>query len=212
MIDDALELARAARAKIKAIPGMACAGREIIGRAGIHDLDETRLTVSAAALGITGFELKRLLFDEYNIDMEQANYHDALAIVTFANRREDLDRLTAALGDIARRFAGGSPLAPAAPLPPLPEYVISPREAYFSPKKRVTWADCRGRICGEMIAPYPPRHSGHLQRRADERRGLGIPHPIQGPKGAPAGSLRPDPGKPFDYRRITFINNFYRKE
>ena len=157
MIDAALELARAARAEINTIPGIACAGREIVGNAGINDLDETRLTISAAQIGITGFNLKKMLFDEYNIDMEQADYRNTLAIVTFANQKEDLDHLVEALKDISRRFAAeGKPLPAATPLPPQPEYVISPRNAYFSPKKRIAWKDCKGKIMGEMIAPYPP--------------------------------------------------------
>ncbi len=156
MIDTALELARAAREEINRLPGIACAGREIIGNAGIADLDETRLTISAAEIGIRGFDLKQMLFEEYNIDMEQANYHDTLAIVTFANQKEDLDRLVAALADIAQKHAAGKPLPPATKLPSQPEYVISPREAYFGKKKRIAWADCKGKISGEMIAPYPP--------------------------------------------------------
>ena len=156
MIDTALELARAAREEINRLPGIACAGREIIGNAGIADLDETRLTISAAEIGIRGFDLKQMLFEEYNIDMEQANYHDTLAIVTFANQKEDLDRLVAALADIAKKHAAGKPLPPATKLPSQPEYVISPREAYFGKKKRIAWADCKGKISGEMIAPYPP--------------------------------------------------------
>ena len=156
MIDAALELAKDARSRINQIPGIACAGREIIGNAGIDNLDETRLTISAAKIGITGFDLKKMLFDEYNIDMEQANYHDTLAIVTFANQKDDLDHLVDALADIAKRFADGTPLPKATPLPPQPEYVLSPRKAYYIPKKRVKWEDCRGEICGEMIAPYPP--------------------------------------------------------
>ncbi len=157
MIDAALELARAARARINAIPGIRCAGREIVGRAGINDLDETRLTVSAAGIGITGFALKKMLFEEYSVDMELADYRNALAIVTYANDEADLDRLCSALEDISRRFAAdGKPLPPARPLPPQPEYVISPREAYFSKKRRVAWSDCRGLISAEMIAPYPP--------------------------------------------------------
>lgn len=156
MIDEALELAKAARVEINAIPGMSCAGRELIGKAGIYDLDETRLTISAAALGITGFRLQEILFEEFKVDLEQADYYDALAIVTFANCKEDMGKLIEALKVIAQRFAEGKPLQPATKLPSLPEYVMSPREAYFSKKKRVAWEECKGKISGEMIAPYPP--------------------------------------------------------
>ena len=157
MVDDASRLAIAARAEINTIEGIRCAGKELEGRAGIYKLDETRLTISAAEIGITGFALKKMLFDEYNTDVELADYRNVLAIVTFANRKEDLDRLVNALKDISKRFAkDGKPLPPARPLPPQPEYVISPREAYFAEKKRIPWKDAVGKISAEMIAPYPP--------------------------------------------------------
>ena len=156
MIDEALFLAQNARADINELSGIRCAGREIIGRAGIHDLDETRLIISAAELGLTGFEMKKMLFYDYNIDVEIADYRNIVAIVTYANVREDLDHLTSALADIAERYREGRPLTGAEPLPPIPPYVLSPRESYFSSKKRIPWADCRGKVMGEMIAPYPP--------------------------------------------------------
>ncbi len=156
MVDDASRLAIAARAEINTIKGIRCAGKELEGRAGIYRLDETRLTISAAQIGIRGFDLKKMLFDEYNVDVELADYRNVLAIVTFANKKEDLDRLVDALKDIAVRFKDGQPLPPARQLPPQPEYVISPREAYFAKKKRIPWAEAVGKVSAEMIAPYPP--------------------------------------------------------
>ena len=50
----------------------------------------------------------------------------------------------------------GKPLPKVSPLPPQPEYVLSPREAYFGETKPIWWEDAVGRISGEMIAPYPP--------------------------------------------------------
>ena len=157
MVDEALELARSARERINRIEGMRCATKEeLVGRAAIAGYDETRLTISAAALGIRGFELKKMLFDEYDIDLELADRKNALAIVTFANEREDMDRLVGALADIAKRFADGKPLGAVPPLPGRPEYVISPRDAYFSPCRRIPWEDCVGEVMAEYIAPYPP--------------------------------------------------------
>ncbi|MBR6352228.1 MAG: aminotransferase class I/II-fold pyridoxal phosphate-dependent enzyme [Firmicutes bacterium] len=157
MIDAALSLAQDARQRINKIPGVKCAGREIIGRAGIHELDETRLVISCADMGITGFDMKKLLFYDYNIDIEVTDYRNFVAIVTYANVREDLDNLVAALQDISdKNYGVGKPLQGAEPLPPLPEYVLSPRESYYAKKTRIPWSECKGRIMGEMIAPYPP--------------------------------------------------------
>lgn len=158
MIETAFELAREARASINKISGIRCATKEDLeGKAGIYKLDETRLTFSAAELGITGFDLKAMLFNEYNIDVELADYRNALAIVTFANEKEDLDKLVEALADIAERFKDGKPLPAARQLPAQPEFAITPREAYFAKnKKRIAWEDCKGKVMAEYIAPYPP--------------------------------------------------------
>jgi len=157
MIDRALELAKDAREKINNIPGVACATKaDLEGKAGIYKLDETRLTISAAEIGVTGFDLKSMLFNEYNCDVELSDYRNVLAIVTFANEKEDLDRLVNALCDIAKRFANGSPLPPARMLPPQPEFVITPRQAYAGDKTRIKWEECVGRVMAEYIAPYPP--------------------------------------------------------
>jgi len=157
MIDTALSLAQDARERINNIKGISCATKaDLEGKAGIYKLDETRLTISADEIGITGFDLKKMLFDEYSCDVELADYRNALAIVTFANAKEDLDKLVAALEDIAKRFANGAPLPTARKLPAQPEFVITPREAYFGKKKRIAWADCKGQVMAEYIAPYPP--------------------------------------------------------
>lgn len=157
MIDEALSLAQDARTRINRLKGISCATKEDLeGKAGIYKLDETRLTISAAEIGITGFDLKSMLFNEYNCDVELSDYRNVLAIVTFANEKADLDNLVNALADIAKRFENNSPLPKARLLPKQPEYVISPRDAYFAQKKRIPWAECKGRVMAEMIAPYPP--------------------------------------------------------
>jgi len=156
MMDRAVDLANEARRAINEIPGASCAGPELAGRAGIVAVDPTRLTVSADEIGVTGFELKNMLWDDYGIDMELANYRNALAIVTYANDEEDLNRLVEAMKDIAKRFAGGKPLPHMTMLTGMPEYVNSPREAYFAEKETVSWAECVGRVAAELIAPYPP--------------------------------------------------------
>ena len=157
MIDRAVELSDDARERINRIPGMSCAGKELIGRAGIHDLDTTRLIISADDIGITGFELKKMLFDEYDVEVELPDYRNVVAIVTYANEQDEIDKLVEALEDISRRFAPeGEPLPPGEKLPPQPDYVLSPRAAYFLERERVPWVETRGRIVAEMIAPYPP--------------------------------------------------------
>jgi arginine/lysine/ornithine decarboxylase len=156
MIRNAVELSNFARKSINEIEGMICVDDSIIGTAGVKELDTTRLIISARKLGITGFELKSMLFEEYNVDVELSDYINVLAIVTFANTIEEMERLVAALAEIAKKHASGREIFNEIFLPEIPQRVLTPREAFFSLKKDIPWKDAKGKIAGEMIAPYPP--------------------------------------------------------
>ena len=156
MIANAVDLSDYAREKINGIDGMVAVGKSLVGTAGVKALDTTRLIISAKELGLTGFELDRMLFEDYKIDVELSDYINVLAIVTFANIKEDLDRLINALADIAQKHKGGKVIQNEITLPPFPPHVMTPRQAYFSKKKDIPWSEARGAIAGEMIAPYPP--------------------------------------------------------
>jgi arginine decarboxylase len=57
--------------------------------------------------------------------------------------------------------ADGQALLGQAPAPvwrpgPVPEQAMSPREAYFSPSRRVRLQDAAGEVAAELVVPYPP--------------------------------------------------------
>ena len=64
------------------------------------------------------------------------------AIPYLANRLEELRDL---MGD-----------CPPIPAPPIPERVLSPRQALFAPSRVWPLEDCEGEIAACQIAPYPP--------------------------------------------------------
>ena len=64
MLEKTCQMAEDARERIRQIPGMECYGKELLGEK-IYDLDTTRLVISASALGLTGFELADILYEEY---------------------------------------------------------------------------------------------------------------------------------------------------
>lgn len=156
MIAHAVRLAQSARDRLNAIPGIRCPGGELAGRDGIAAVDPTRLIISAAELGITGFDLKSELYEKHGVDLELADHINALAIVTYANTEEDMNRLAGALEQVASAGARGEPVRNDVSLPDLPPRRLTPREAYFSESRPVPWAEARGRVAAEMIAPYPP--------------------------------------------------------
>ncbi len=156
MVSRALELARLARKKINSIPGLRCAGRELEGRSSIFRLDETRLVISASDLGITGFDLKDLLFEDHNVEVEMADRNNILAIVSYANSPEDIDMLVSSLNSIAENHSSGSPLPKMAEPPGKARSAISPRDAFFAKKKSVPWKEAEGCVCARMIDISPP--------------------------------------------------------
>lgn len=163
MQQQAYELTAYAREAIRNIKGFTCLGEEVKGEAAINDVDMTRLVISAKELGLTGFALEEILFEQYAVNMELSDYENVLAIVTYANTKEDMDRLIQACSDISDKIVNKTnndvrkdwiPVQPK--LPEIPEQIMTPRQAYFAPKRKISWADAVGCISGEMIAPYPP--------------------------------------------------------
>lgn len=157
MMKQALGLARNARKRIQAIDGFRCMGQEVTGKAGIIGADETRLVISASRLGLTGFELEEILFERYAVNMELADYENVLAIVTYSNTQEELERLVMACEEIAKEYSRIAEVTCEKPkLPRLPEQVLTPRQAYFAGAEELAWQQAVGSISAEMIAPYPP--------------------------------------------------------
>ncbi len=166
MMSSALELAEYARNEIRKIDGFRCMGEEVTGVSQIDGVDLTRLVISAKDIGLTGFELDALLFEKYDVNMELSDYENALAIVTYANTRDDMDRLIEACRMISMekvRGIGGHGYnkkndiyVTNMPLPPVPEQALTPREAYFSETEEIEWGKAAGRIAAQPIAPYPP--------------------------------------------------------
>lgn len=159
MMEKALKLAGWARDRINRIHGFRCMGAEAKGKAGIGDLDATRLVLSARGLGLTGFALEELLFENYAVNMELSDDKNVLAIVTYANEQEDMDRLVAACADIGRVYAGRENIRKDEEFPvfpKLPQQVVTPRGAYFSGTEWTDWQEAAGKVSGQMIAPYPP--------------------------------------------------------
>ena len=166
MMSSALELAEYARNEIRKIDGFRCMGEEVTGVSQIDGIDLTRLVISAKDIGLTGFELDALLFEKYDVNVELSDYENALAIVTYANTRDDMDRLIEAcrmigiekIKGIGRRSGNrrNDTYVTNMPLPPVPEQALTPREAYFSETKEIEWGKAAGRIAAQPIAPYPP--------------------------------------------------------
>jgi len=155
----AVELAEWARARVRELPGLRCLGHDVVERWRVASFDPTRLTISAADLGLSGYGLETALRDEYRIAVEAADPLNVVFNITFGDARADLEHLVASLSDLAarRRDAGGgvARVTPAA-APAFTRQVMSPRDAFFAPSRALPLDDCAGEVSAEMVTPYPP--------------------------------------------------------
>lgn len=152
MYRKASELAGYARRRINSIYGFECLGGDENNL-----IDETRLVISARDLGISGFELDRMLFEDYSVNAELSDSENVLAIVTYANEKDDLDRLINACMKISEKYKNSTNTKQdSMDFPLLPQQILTPRQAYFSHKSEIAWKDAAGKLSGQLIAPYPP--------------------------------------------------------
>ncbi len=155
LLGETLELCRYARTELNNIEGIYALGKELIGTPGCYDFDETKLTIHVRRLGITGFEMERILRRQYNIQIEMSDIYNIMAIVSLGDRREDIDRLIHAIRDIAEK-RGIQEMKNVILIPKVPDLIVSPRDAFYGHKRVVALEESKGEICAEMIMAYPP--------------------------------------------------------
>jgi lysine decarboxylase len=157
ILDRLICMSDAARRALSALPGIEVLGEELIGEAEIAGYDPIRLVISARRLGMEGYALCRLLREDYNIEIEFGDYFHGICVLGLGTVQADLDRLLFAVRDISERYRGQRrPLSWDEALPPMPPAVMTPRAAHFSERVRVPLREAEGRICAQMIVPYPP--------------------------------------------------------
>lgn len=132
-------------------------------------LDPTRLVINISSLGISGYNADKILGEIYGTRLEMADYENLVAITTVADTQESLNRLLEALKSFLGHEAGQNRDYQGdyqgeiqrnifkAFWKQTPEAIkIQPWEAYSSEKEVLPLQACEGRVCAEIITPYPP--------------------------------------------------------
>lgn len=125
-----------ARDRINKIPGIEAITYNYFINKGEFGYDETRIIVKVSDLGITGFQAYNELRDIYNIQLELAETHLILAVLSIGTQEKDLNKLVSALDKIAKKYLKEN-------VEPIhqktiyndPIYYMRPREAYHGYKK-----------------------------------------------------------------------------
>lgn len=121
-----------------------------------NDYDKTKIFIESKKLGLTGYKLEEILRYKYNIQVELSNYYGILLICTIGNVSSDFELLKKSLIDIYDKYNKDIFLEEVIYPRDIPIQVLTPREAFYKPKKSVKIYDSIGMISGEYIIPYPP--------------------------------------------------------
>ncbi|HSG05126.1 MAG TPA: arginine decarboxylase, partial [Nitrospiria bacterium] len=154
LLGKAIKLAMESRGKIQKIEGLSCYGDAELG---IYD--QTKLTIGVADLGLSGYEVSRVLNNRFGIQVEMADPFHILVIVSIGDRRDDLARLVAALREIARENLGTSKRVEVPDLSFLNlenQSVITPRKAFFADPEYIPLDSAVERVSSEIVTVYPP--------------------------------------------------------
>jgi arginine decarboxylase len=154
-----LDLALQARSRLKSLKGLPILelGES---QSSFQYLDLTRLTVDVTNLGLTGYEADEILHQKLGVTAELPMLNNLTFIISLGNTQADIDKLidgfSTLITDIntplIKEEKGG--IKPC--IFPNNTYKLSPRDAFFAPKKTRAIENSIGCISGELICPYPP--------------------------------------------------------
>jgi lysine decarboxylase len=167
LLSRTIEIANDARARLNEIPGIYCFGEELEGRPGVYDLDPTKITITVKDLGYTGYEAEEILRRRYNVQVELADLFNMVALYTIGTTTEASDALVYGVSELARENRPVDIFSPSGVLdrriksgtyhlPKIPPIRLLPREAFLADTEFVPFKTSAGRICAEVITPYPP--------------------------------------------------------
>jgi arginine decarboxylase len=167
LLSRTIELANETRRRLNEIPRVLCFGEELEGRPGVFDLDPTKITITVKQLGYTGYEAEEILRRRYNVQVELADLFNCLALFTIGTTPDAAHELVYAVRELAREDRPVDIFSPSGvlerrlktgtyKLPAIPRIRLVPREAFLSATDVVPFKRSAGRICAEVITPYPP--------------------------------------------------------
>jgi len=155
-LERALELSREFKQRLDKIRGIRCYGDELLNIPGVKALDPLKVLIGVQGLSLTGYQLGKILREEYHIQVEIQEQNLILAMFSPFHSREDWELFYSAVKAAAERYPAVGTAQKQICLPPPWRVILSPQQAFLAGKERVRFAECRGRIAGEMAAAYPP--------------------------------------------------------
>ncbi|MBZ4654552.1 MAG: arginine decarboxylase [Peptococcaceae bacterium] len=151
------EMALELRATLRKLPGFRLIDEEVDP---IWYHDPTKILLSSRELGLTGWELARILQEDYGIVVELASYYYVLFLLTIGHEPQDTRKIVTALKEIAHRYGKTQALTPwEHPGKILAGEIalqLTPRQVYWASKEDLPLRKALGRIAAVPLAVYPP--------------------------------------------------------
>ena len=146
-----------ARRQLSAVEGVTVLeGRPAGHPDGALAVDPAKLVVLIAGTGAHGHAIEDDLLAQ-GITLEMADRDVLVPLVTVADDERSLAGLVEALtAAIDRHRSIRRPLTPSAAWTVQSQPALTPREAFFATHETVDADAAIGRVCAELIAPYPP--------------------------------------------------------
>ena len=157
LLSNTLDLARKTREIINKIRGFHCLDKSYLDGNGRFDIDETKLVINTSEVGLSGFEIFKLMREVENVQMELGEISELLAIFTIGTTQKDADRLVEGLQKISDKYYDITDIKTIPHFSySFPELIVRPREAFHAPSKVISLDDAVGEISAESIMIYPP--------------------------------------------------------
>jgi lysine decarboxylase len=144
---------RRARDVLREVPGLVLPDASTFGSG---RFDDAKLVLVLAATGADGIAVDRdLAASGYSLEMADRDL--LVPMVTLADDDTAVAGLAVVLAATIERHRGEPrPVVAHAAWTVDAEQVLTPRAAFFAEREPVPWADAVGRVCTEVVAPYPP--------------------------------------------------------
>ena len=155
MYQKTMDYADYAREEINALGGYYAFGTELVNGDTAFAFDRTKLSVHTRDIGLAGIEVYDHLRDDYGIQIEFGDIGNLLAILSAGDRMMDVERLISALAEV-KRLHERSPAGLFDHEYIDPDVAMTPQDAFYTKKRRVSMRESVGLVAGEFVMSYPP--------------------------------------------------------
>ena len=150
-IERVTSLAQRARRVLAQIPGLV-----VLDESHGISIDPWKIAIFMPGTGTTGTELAKFLWNDF-VGVESADTDTLVASVSLVDDEEYLDAFVHRVVQFIETHRGPArPSVPSATWQVRPEVVMTPRDAMFAARKRISLTQAVGQISAEQFCPYPP--------------------------------------------------------